>query len=64
MDYLTSEEIKKIRKTLGMTQAQLADALRLEPKSGRNTVRAWETGKRKITGPSSIALESLIKGLS
>lgn len=57
---MTPEQIKNIRKSLGLTQSELAEKLRLEPKSGRNTVRAWEMGKRQITGPSSLALEYLM----
>lgn len=61
MGYLTPKEIKEARNKLGMTQSQLAYALRLEPISGRNTIRAWETGKREITGPASLALEALVR---
>lgn len=52
-------KIRAMRREMGMTQRELAAALRLQPASGRNTVRDWETGKRPITGPASMALECL-----
>lgn len=53
---MTPDRIKEIRKSLGLSQAGLAKALRMAD-SGARTVRLWETGKRGITGPASVALE-------
>lgn len=57
---MTPEALKSARIRLGMTQAQLAKALRLAPRSGADTVRKWENGSRSITGPVSLAVEYLL----
>jgi hypothetical protein len=41
-----------------MTQAQLAQALKLG-KEGARAVRRWEAGEREISGPVQVALELL-----
>ena len=58
---MTPAEVKAARLALGMTQAQLADALRLAG-DGKRTVRHWETenGKHGISGPASVALELML----
>jgi DNA-binding transcriptional regulator YiaG len=58
---MTPAEIKAARQALGMTQRQLGEALRLSPDEGR-TVRNWESGRTKISGPASLALEALLSG--
>lgn len=58
---MTPTQIKRIRDRMGLTQSELADALRLAPKNGNRTVRAWEAGETNITGPASLALEYLLK---
>ncbi len=57
---MTPAELKTARTRLGMTQKQLAEALRLAPKSGADTVRKWEAGTRPISGPVSIAIDHLL----
>lgn len=58
----TPEHVKSARKQLGLTQAGLAALLRLGKKNGADTVRAWESGKRNISGPAQVALECLLYG--
>ncbi len=47
---MTPDKFKAIRTTLGLTQAQMALALRL---NGSRAVRAYELGEREIGGPVS-----------
>jgi DNA (cytosine-5)-methyltransferase 1 len=54
-------EIKEARRSLGLSQTGLAEALRLGP-NGERTVRRWESGDVPITGPASLALELLVRG--
>jgi DNA (cytosine-5)-methyltransferase 1 len=56
---MTPTDIKQARKRLGLSQAELAGALRLGP-NGERTVRRWEKGEVPITGPASLALEFLL----
>jgi DNA-binding transcriptional regulator YiaG len=60
--HMTPAEVRAHRQTLGMTQAELAAALRLAS-DGKRTVRHWETegGKFQITGPASVALELMVR---
>ena len=57
-------EVHAARAALGMTQADLARALRLSDpdENGRRTVRNWEKGATPISGPASVALEALLTG--
>jgi DNA-binding transcriptional regulator YiaG len=55
---MTPEELRKARKRLGLSQAGLAEALRMGANGGR-TVRRWELGEIPITGPASVAIELL-----
>jgi DNA-binding XRE family transcriptional regulator len=48
-----------LRTALGLTQEQMAARLGLGEKAGRNTIRDWESGKRKIPGPVQIAINSI-----
>ena len=56
MDTIGSR-IKKRRKELGLTQAELADRI---PKVHDTDISAWEKGLKK---PGTLALEKLGKGL-
>ena len=58
---MTPDSVKAARLALGLTQSQLGAALRLAPDEGR-TVRNWESGRNKISGPASLALEALLSG--
>ena len=44
----TPDDIKSIRRTLGLTQAVFAGAIGVSPK----TVEAWESGRNKPEGPA------------
>jgi DNA-binding transcriptional regulator YiaG len=52
-------EIKAARKRLGLSQAELAETLRMGANGGR-TVRRWELGEVAVTGPASVAIELLL----
>jgi transcriptional regulator with XRE-family HTH domain len=52
---MTSVEFYLIRKTLGLTQQQLAETLGVEP----NTVARWERGERPILKTTEFAMNYL-----
>jgi DNA-binding transcriptional regulator YiaG len=52
-------EIRAARLALGMNQREFAEALRV---SGEATVRSWESGRRAISGPATVAIELMLKG--
>ncbi len=56
---MTPENFKRIRQQLGLTQAELARALRIT--EGR-TIRRYESGERPISGPVAIIMEALADG--
>ena len=58
---MTPADLKLARKRLGMTQAQLGRALKLEGPDPARTVRTWEQGTRPIRGPVEVAVELLLK---
>ena len=58
---MTPQQFKSARKTLGLTQKGMAELLRLSPKTGARTIRAWEAGDTPISGPASLALELHLK---
>lgn len=51
-------DVTAARKALGLTQAGLAEALRMGP-NGERTVRRWEQGETPVSGPASVAIELL-----
>jgi putative transcriptional regulator len=53
--YTNSNEIKDVRKLLGLTQKQFADFVGVS----KPTVERWESGDEKITGPIVLLLEIL-----
>jgi DNA (cytosine-5)-methyltransferase 1 len=55
-------EVKAARTTLGYSQRELADALRLGA-NGERTVRRWEQGDVPITGPAQVAIELMLERL-
>ena len=59
---MTPDDVKTARAALGLTQAQLADALELEGNYGKDSVRNWERGKRPISGPARVALRLMVQG--
>ena len=56
-EYTTSEEIKKIRKRLGLTQKDFA----VLANASKPTVERWERSDEKITGPIVTLLKMLEK---
>lgn len=54
------DDVRAARQRLGLTQAELAERLRLAPATGKDTVRSWESGKRPITGPAQVAIEYML----
>jgi len=57
---MTPADLKAARKSLGLTQSGLAEALRLSPKNGDRSVRIWETEGNTIPGPVKVAVECLL----
>ena len=57
---MNAEEIKKIRKALGMTQKQFAEAV----DAALGTVADWEQSRRKPGRRSRNAIEKLKKELN
>jgi len=57
---MTPADLLAARKRLGLTQGQLAQALRLQP-PGDRTVRFWEKGERAIPGPVVVAVEMMLE---
>jgi transcriptional regulator with XRE-family HTH domain len=60
MTYLptvTADQVRRLRKSLGYTQAELAALLGVH----KLTVSAWEIGRRNVSRPTEIALKSLPK---
>ncbi|NWF74664.1 MAG: helix-turn-helix domain-containing protein, partial [Nitrospirae bacterium] len=50
-------ELKRVREQLGLTQQQLADALR----TTRVSVARYEAGMRRIPGMVNVALDQLVR---
>lgn len=59
MDTVTPAEVKSARQLLGLSQAGLAERLRLGA-NGERTIRRWEAGDVPVTGPASLAIELLV----
>ena len=55
---MTPERFRKIRRDNGLTQSQLAAALRV---SDLRTIRRWEKGDAQISGPVSLLMEAMEK---
>lgn len=54
-------EIRRARHSLGLSQAGLADALKMTSPNGARRVRAWELGEMPITGPAEVALRLMLE---
>lgn len=61
LNLLSADEVREARAVLGLTQQQLADALLLESRWSKDTVRAWENGNRRCPGPESVAIQLMLK---
>jgi transcriptional regulator with XRE-family HTH domain len=60
--HMDSKRAKSIRKTLGLTEAQMGRVLRLKPANAFKTIQEVESGERECTGPMALALEALAAG--
>ena len=60
----TGPHLKQAREALGWSPAELARALRLAggPDQGAKRVLEMESGKRDISGPVTVAVESFLHG--
>jgi DNA-binding transcriptional regulator YiaG len=56
---MNSAEVKEARLALGLSQAELAAALRMGA-NGERQVRRWEKGEVPVSGPASVALEHML----
>jgi transcriptional regulator with XRE-family HTH domain len=57
---LTAEQVAAARDELGLSVTQMAEALRLTMPNGRTTIREWESGRRQISGPASVAIDAML----
>jgi transcriptional regulator with XRE-family HTH domain len=62
----TGPHLKQAREALGWSPAELARALRLAggPDQGIKRVLEMESGKRDISGPVTVAVESFLRGFA
>ncbi len=58
---MTPTDLRTARKTLGLTQSGLADALRLSPRNGARTVRLWEREGNTVPGPVQVAVMMMLE---
>lgn len=58
---MTPDDVRAARQSLGMTQDELAAALRMGA-DGKRAVRRWEAGDRAISGPATVAIAALLSG--
>ena len=54
-EYVTSDEIKRLRKKLGITQSEFAQLIR----TSKPTVERWERSRDNITGPIVLLVKML-----
>jgi len=57
---LTPADLRAARKSLGLTQRGLAEALRVG-KNGWQSVSRWEQDGNTIPGPEQVAIECLLR---
>lgn len=57
---MTPDELRRELKRLGMSNQQLAEALKLG-KGGDRTVRRWLSGDRAIRGHMEVAISLVLK---
>ena len=58
---MTADEVFEARKRLGMTQVEFAKALRIPGDYAGSVVSSWESGRRKVGGPTSLAIDLLLE---
>lgn len=54
---ITKDEVRELRKTLGLTQRQFAEFINVSVP----TVERWESGDKEISGPITLLREVLLK---
>lgn len=59
---MTADEIRAVRKTLGLSVADMGRALRLKGANAGRSVRDWEAGRRQPSGPVSLLYEAFRDG--
>ena len=61
---VTGPHLKQAREALGWSYSDLARALRLagDRSQGEKRVKEMESGKRQISGPVAVAVESFLHG--
>lgn len=57
---MTPKQFKAAREKLGLSQAKLAEKIRV---SGSRTIRRWERSEREIPGPVQILIERMVDEL-
>lgn len=57
---LTPADFRKARKALGLSQREMAEALRLSPANGDRTIRIWEAEGNTVPGPAQVAVEMML----
>ena len=58
---MTRSQMRELRQSLGLTQRELAQLLRLAPNTGADTVRKYESGVIRPSGPVVLLYELLQK---
>lgn len=56
------DDMRKVRRSLGLSPNQFARVLRLKPANGRKSVKDMEAGRHPIGGPTSLVVEALRDG--
>ena len=56
-EYVTADEIKRLRKKLGITQSEFAQLIR----TSKPTVERWERSRDNITGPIVLLVKIFVK---
>lgn len=60
---MTGEQFTAARNALGLSQSDMAKALRMDGPHSYKTLGAWENGRRDIPGPVTLAVMHLTRWL-
>lgn len=58
---MTPSEFRQAREALGLTQSELARALKMTGRDSARTIRKWENGNPPPPGPAQVAIELLLE---
>lgn len=58
---MTPADFRAARASLGLTQTQMAETLRLSPANGSRSIRIWEKDGNTVPGPVQVAVEYMLK---